>query len=236
MLAGEFKAVWKAEKEGCNWWESPWGKERVWCGGGRVVEIQCHYCSQVWLYVTVKLIAVPIPPLALLFLPFPLLQIWHCCCSSLNWFCSLSQWKTSSYCFQWGIFHQISSTSLCAYINCQICSRREGMRMPGHVTAERRLLWNGSALTTLVKSCTQLKEMQKKRNSQQYSFPTKKGKTKPESPDDAICCSASDNVRWTPQGGNFQSSIRNNFASAGDRLNGFCWIFPKILHPKCFQA
>lgn len=121
MLAGGLKAVWKAVKKGCNWWESPWGKGRVWCGDGGDVQIQCHYCSQVQFYVTVKLIAVPIPPLALLFLPFPLHQIWHCCHSSLNWFCSLSQWKTTNYCFRWVIFHQISSCSLCACINCQIC-------------------------------------------------------------------------------------------------------------------
>lgn len=110
-------------KKGCNWWESPWGKERVWCGDEGDVQIQCHYCSHVRFFVTVKLIAVPIPPLALLFLPVPLHQIWHCRHSSLNWLCSLSQWKTSNYCFQWVVFHQISSCSLSACINCQICCK-----------------------------------------------------------------------------------------------------------------
>lgn len=38
------------------------------------------------------------------------------------------------------------------------------------------------------------------------------------------------------QGVTFQSSIRNDFASAGDGLDGFGWVFPKLLHPKSFQA
>lgn len=150
MLAGEFKAVWKAAKEGCNWWEFPWGKERVWCGSGGAVQIQCHHCSQVWLYVIVKLIAVPIPPLTLLFLPFPLLQIWRCCHSSPDWFCSLNQWKTSNYCFQWGIFHQIRSASLCACLNCQICSKRgDGNAWPCHKGKESAVKW-----FTLTQGCS----------------------------------------------------------------------------------
>ena len=133
-------------KKGCNWWESPWGKERVWCGDGGVVRIQCHYWSQVQFYVMVKLIAVPIPSLALLFLPFPLHQIWHCHQSSLNWFCSLSQWKTSNYWFWWVVFHQISSSSFCACINCQICCKGgDGNAWPsprGGKTAVKRVSYN----------------------------------------------------------------------------------------------